>query len=453
MGRRILIGAKYWHVFYLIHHLHFLRANNASKFLFSYFLILVMQTKPAFRSGDRDCLPRQNLRCFSFLADTPNMLFIWSWLSAIPKVFANLLSYALSPFSLISSSLARSFLPPRDKRSTDTECNSPSSVAPATITYDPYVRRLQLQHDLSLVGVGAACLVYNVSDQVVLKACRVFEQPGDDAPEIHRQKYASDTLFHRDVLENERFVLRLLQKKPHSHIVEAIDTDHPEGFYLRKYKPLSANTGSTQPTRIEWYYSLTDALRHLHSFGILHNDIRMDNILLDHRDLPVLCDFSVACLPGRRNFVSPNRPLPINGPSPTLSQASDMFALASLVFDMEHQSSSRPYFQNGSLVLPKIESGHQGLDKVIRNSWFGKYIHTSEMLQDLKEIVATVDDTAEHALPLPESRLACHEQIRHWRQDRENKFGKAFPSVLFPRLSNLRHPKVVSLLVCHQRIN
>ncbi|KAJ6167079.1 hypothetical protein N7470_002526 [Penicillium chermesinum] len=155
-------------------------------------------------------------------------------------------------------------------------------------------------------------LIYEVDDDVVLKTSWLFEQPGSSASNGDRWHYVSDTLFHSNLLQNERHVLRVLQQRPHIHIMEAIDVDQPEGIYLRRCRSLSKNEIPPQLHRIRWYRELADALCHLHSFGIAHADIRFENILFDHQDAAILCDFSAASSFGQANSVFPDIPLPIN---------------------------------------------------------------------------------------------------------------------------------------------
>lgn len=95
---------------------------------------------------------------------------------------------------------------------------------------------------------------------------------------------------------------------------------------------------SVQARRIRLYHDITDTLRHLHSLSIVHADVWVDNVLFDDRCSAILCDFSAASPCGQPNLVFSDLPLSVNGPSPVLSEASDMFALASLIFFMEHGS-------------------------------------------------------------------------------------------------------------------
>ncbi|RDW58924.1 uncharacterized protein DSM5745_11130 [Aspergillus mulundensis] len=177
---------------------------------------------------------------------------------------------------------------------------------------DTYTIRLHPQRDLHRIGIGASAQVYEVDGQIVLKTSWVFEQPGSDASDNGRWHYASDTLFQSNLLQNEQTVLRLLQQRPHPHIIEAIDAEQPEGIYLRRYRPMSLDQGPSpdQLHRICWYRGLTDALCHIHSPGIAHADVRIENVLFDEYGRAILCDFSASCPLGQ-----PNPPSCFPGPS------------------------------------------------------------------------------------------------------------------------------------------
>lgn len=344
------------------------------------------------------------------------------WLSNIQKALSHFIYHALSFFSYITPHFIN-----HDSvthKPNDLESNLPSEIPSDTSICETYTVRLVPQHDLDIVGVGASGQVYNVNDQVVLKTCRIFEPPSGDASQSDHWHYASDTIFHSNLLKDERTVLQLLQDRPHRHIIEAVDTDQPEGIYLRKYRRPAMDMISTQSHRIRFYRDITDALRHLHSLGIVHADVRIDNVLFDDQGLAILCDFSAASPCGEPNLVFPDLPLPVNGPSATLSEASDMFAMASLIFQMEHGAAPELSFANGTLRLPEIRSGNQGLDEVIQKAWLGRYSRTSEMLQHLILIDAETSHCPESTQRLPESMDLLKDQVKKWRCNREKSFSK-----------------------------
>lgn len=355
------------------------------------------------------------------------LFYLWSWLPGIKKALWHLASTAFGflsqPISLFikNDSFART--------KPDLDSNTPSDRPSATSICETYTVRPQPQHDLEIVGFGASGQVYDVYNQVVLKARRIFEPPRSDASQSDRWHYASDTIFHYNLLQDERTVLQLLQDRPHPHIMEAVDTDQPEGIYLRKYQPLSPDMTAAQSDRIRLYCDITDALRHLHSLGIVHADLRSDNILSDEQGSAILSDFSAASPCGEKNLVFPDLPLPINGPFPTLSAASDMFAMASLMFQMEHGAAPELLFEKGSLVLPGIRSGNQGIDQVVQKAWLGHYDHTSEMLQDLTSVRGQTSQLPEGIRSCPDLGNSFKDQIKEWRSNRESKFGKIFEDI------------------------
>lgn len=304
-----------------------------------------------------------------------------------------------------------------------------------------YTVRLHPQRDLIRIGVGASAQVYEVDDQTVLKAPWLFERPGNSARDSDLWHYASDTLFQSNLLQNERTVLRLLRRRPHPHVIEAIDADQPEGIYLRRYYSLSEDKIPAQPHRIHWYRDLTDALCRIHSLGIAHADVRIDNVLFDEHERAILCDFSAASPLGEPNPVFPDLPLPVNGPSPTLSEATDMFAMGSLIFQMEHGAKPELSVDNhGRLVLPKIRIDHPSLDTIIRKAWLGHYSHTSEMLESLNSIDTKGVRYAYDVQMGSGSTESLRDGVRKWRECREKKFGMlSVVYLLVPnRVSRLR---------------
>ncbi|KAJ5121421.1 uncharacterized protein N7515_009382 [Penicillium bovifimosum] len=357
-------------------------------------------------------------------------IYLWHCYSAVRATWKLLVEGASKVFSGIFPLFFKTFSS-NPYKPNDLESNDTVDATSKTLDCVAYTLHPIFQSDLKIVGIGASGQVYEVDEEIVLKSCRLFKQPGSDASDNDRYHYASDTIFLSGLLQDERLVLRLLQKWPHPHIIEAIDTDQVEGIFLRRYQTLPEGAMTTQPTRIRWYREITDALCHIHKLGIAHADIRIDNILLDSQGSAIICDFSAASPFGQPNLVILDLPLPVNGPSPTLSEATDMFAMGSLIFQVEH--GIKPGFSvdtDGELVLPEIHTGHQGIDVIIRNAWLGHYSRTSEMLESLRSLdsqisqgVLDTQNTQTHPVPT----AALKERIRRWRENRERNNGKNRP--------------------------
>lgn len=191
---------------------------------------------------------------------------------------------------------------------------------------------VQYQVGLDIIGVGTAGQVYRVDDHTVLKSCRIYERPSNNANPRALWDYASETVFHSGLLKDERAVLCLLAECPHPNIIEVIDANQPEGIYLCKYRPLSDFIPASQSDRVLWYQDIVRALLHLHTLGISHSDIRRDNILFDSSGRALLSDFSASCPFG---YPIPSLPLLSNGPFETVSDTTDHFAMGSLVYEPE----------------------------------------------------------------------------------------------------------------------
>lgn len=305
--------------------------------------------------------------------------------------------------------------------------------ATATAARSPggmYTMRLQLQADITMIGVATSGQIYKLDDDVVLKSGRIFEPPPRSASSQDHWFYASETIFHANLMKNEQFVMRLLQQHPHPNIVEVIDADHPEGVYLRRYVSMADLDRLVTPvTRIQWYSDIARALEHLHGLGIAHSDLRRENVVFDdiRGDHARLCDFSAAAPFGGANIVLPDQRVPAHGLEPELSDSTDRFALATLIFQLEHRA--RPGFgvgPDGALVLPDVSTKHAGLDRVIRKAWLGQYSDTGQMRSEIEESrrveVNNVRRVVGKARRL--SRVELQERVWEWREKREKQLGR-----------------------------
>ncbi|GKZ41688.1 hypothetical protein AbraIFM66951_010969 [Aspergillus brasiliensis] len=312
--------------------------------------------------------------------------------------------------------LSIGYHPSRADKPDDLVANHPAGDDASTPNCDTYTVQLHPQRDLEVIKSGSSARVYKVDDHIVLKSSSPFQPPGHNTSASDRWHYTSNTTSQPNKLQNERTLLQLLQNHPHPHIIEAIDVNQPEGIYLRRYHSLSEDKIPPQRHRIRWYRDLTDALCHIHKLGIVHANVQIDNILLDDHDRVILSDFSAAS-----PFHEPNLAFSINGPSPTLSEATDIFAMGSLIYHMEHGIEPKLSVDSqGTWVLPHVHTGRPMLDTIIREAWLGHYGRASEML----ECLVSIDTVGDVSVPGSRDRSISTEElrrrVREWREYREN---------------------------------
>ena len=99
--------------------------------------------------------------------------------------------------------------------------------------------------------------------------------------------------------QREVIVLQTLQ---HSCVVPLIDATFAKGKPLTMVMAFAEGgdlegklaTGCTGKQALEWLYQTLQGLAHIHSFGVIHQDIKPDNVLIGPEGTAWLADFSVA---------------------------------------------------------------------------------------------------------------------------------------------------------------
>lgn len=155
-------------------------------------------------------------------------------------------------------------------------------------------KRFELQH---LIGEGGTARVYLAKD-------RKHERP------------AAVKIVHEAVLDSDEALARfdveadLLERFDHPNILGFRDRGRlSDGRpwlatdYARKGSLADRvlRSGVIDPGAMCGYaLEVLDALQHVHDQGIVHRDVKPENILVDDDDVALLCDFGVARAPHRR---------------------------------------------------------------------------------------------------------------------------------------------------------
>ena len=288
---------------------------------------------------------------------------------------------------------------------------------------------VQIQKDLERLDGGSSAYIYAVNHQVVLKAPVTFVPPTNDSSQMAQYEYALYTVCHHEDIENERVILKRLEQTPHTNILQAVSLAHPEGIYLRRHIPLSKRLQSekaSQYVRITWYRDMLRALVHLHKLEIAHADVRLDNFLCHSEGMVVLCDFTCSRPFGQDNpsATGPLESLGVNGHSQTVSDITDRFALASVMFEIETGTKPDLTLVNNNPELPAVETGNKILDLVIRRAWLANYQSTMEMLRDIESLYGPSESETGSDLQIPAIE-SLQTQVHDWRRLRVRKHGKS----------------------------
>ena len=284
----------------------------------------------------------------------------------------------------------------------------------------------QIQEDIDRLDGGGSAFIYAVNDDIVLKSPVTFAIP-EDSSQSSQYEYALCTVCHHDDIQNERAIFSLLANAPHSNIVQAVFLEHPEGIYLRRHEPLAKRLQNKRPAalmRITWYRDMLRALVHLHQFEIAHADVRLDNFLCHHDGTAVLCDFTCSRYFGQDNpsAIHSSKSVGLNGLSQIVSDSTDRFALASVVFEIETGAKPDLIAVDGTLHISTMKTGNENLDLIIEKAWMMRYTSTIEMLGDV-EILLRSEDFKTGSPPDVSMIAKLRADIEDWRSIRIWKYG------------------------------
>lgn len=148
---------------------------------------------------------------------------------------------------------------------------------------------------LNILGRGASATVYRVTPHWASGPRRQY------ALKLHAATYAADR-HSRHRFTREIQVLRTLR---HRNVVDLVECGEYQGRLflvteLVEGAALDATVRRTSPglsTRLDWAIQITRALGAIHQAGVVHRDLKPDNILVDRSGRVKVADFGLARAP------------------------------------------------------------------------------------------------------------------------------------------------------------
>lgn len=302
-------------------------------------------------------------------------------------------------------------------------------------------------------GFGIAYLAYDQSLQrhVVIKELfpshQVSRQDGQTQVEVLRSDLMSEFYCLRDSFLDE--ARKLAQLESVDSVVRVIS------FFLENntaYFVMPWISGQSLADRIKyggtvdantlmkWIFLLAEGLQEVHRAGIIHKDIKPENILLDERGRPILIDFGNAAAINNREETTPQQfavsphfgaPEQYANDASRIGPWTDIYALGALMYFC--LTGFRPVDAKNRMVRQELPSIHslapntpEALIRVIDHCLALKQ---QERLQDLEGFLQSVTQfrPAFHWLDaLGSSKLALSLRQSHLQVERGSSYPKRF---------------------------
>ncbi|MGH8173478.1 MAG: bifunctional serine/threonine-protein kinase/formylglycine-generating enzyme family protein, partial [Rhodanobacteraceae bacterium] len=223
---------------------------------------------------------------------------------------------------------------------------------------------------------------------------------------------AIDHTHSEELVRRFEHEARTIARLDHPHIVNIFDvgrTSTGQIYYTMPYLPngdlATRNLREDQPRTLEIMRALADALGYAHEHGIVHRDVKPENVLFDKLDRPMLADFGIALSDmhqprvtregatiGSSGYMSPEqaRSQPLDG-------RSDIYSLGVLCYELltgempfrgpDTLSVALAHIENPVPRLPMLRRVWQPfIDKALAKRPEARYQGAEEVLAALDEI-------------------------------------------------------------------
>jgi serine/threonine-protein kinase len=240
------------------------------------------------------------------------------------------------------------------------------------------------------------------------------------------QRFEALKVLHESHGEDSEFVQRFRQEArvaaslEHPSIVKVYDFGHVEGmlWYSMQFvegpslkEELATRSTFDEEAAARIMVPLLDALDYSHARGVVHRDIKPDNVLLDKRGRPFLMDFGIAktgeslvktqtgFILGSPAYLSPEqiRGQPLDGRTDVYSLGVTLYQMLAGVipYPTENMSAlARRLTEDAPRLSGRREGIHPELERIVHRSLEktreARYANAAEMRDDLEAFLAEV---------------------------------------------------------------
>ncbi|KAF9450563.1 kinase-like protein [Macrolepiota fuliginosa MF-IS2] len=214
---------------------------------------------------------------------------------------------------------------------------------------------------------------------------------------VHRSK-TSTTAARVRSLWNEMKIVRAFKNDPHPSIIPFHSFVLTPSYALitMTYLPTLIPVEVEESKAKEWFRFLLSGVEFLHRRGVVHNDIKPANILLSHKNVPVLVDFGFAekydvdsptafhsnLSYGTPEYLSPERARGL----PHDTRKSDVWSLGITLFEI--LIGRTPFESTDGEQLTTKEDLEKYWQRTLRGNWIGTWKMSTGLEKLLQRMIA-----------------------------------------------------------------
>ena len=252
------------------------------------------------------------------------------------------------------------------------------------------------------IGMGGMAEIYEANDTYCHKTVAI---------KVIKEEYKDD-LFEIDRFKNEA---RYVAMFSHPHIINIYNVGKYNGNFFIVYELLSGKTLKdildergflSSEEAINYMLQILDATKHIHERGIIHNDLKPDNMFLFYDGNIKLLDFGIATHVDEKITEKANASINYAAPevlrNKEYSIQSDVYSLGTILFELltgktpymkentEEEIKAHIYEDIPSINRMKSVKEHHDFDVIINRATNRdlnkRYKNDQQMIDDLMKI-------------------------------------------------------------------